>query len=240
MGMLGATAMPPDVLQAALRDIKAGEPACFGVNFIARFSGIEHIEVCVAEKAPVVAFFWDDPPDEWLSRLRAAGSHVWFQSAAWTKRTPLSDGATKRSSCKAARLAATTAPRGDILVTARSHRCSPVRACHRFRRHCRWRTVAAALAPRPDAGCGWIASSASFEANAHPQYERPRLRCGVGIQAQSSDLRPEFPERVDWRCATASCRNGGGRDHPRLRDAFRKLGGAVDWLRPFLWSRSFP
>jgi imidazole glycerol phosphate synthase subunit HisF len=28
---------------------------------------------------PVVAFFWDDPPDEWLSRLRAAGSHIWFQ-----------------------------------------------------------------------------------------------------------------------------------------------------------------
>src|SRR5271169_4542211 len=79
MGMLGATAMPPDVLQAALRDIKAAGPACFGVNFIARFSGIEHIEVCVTEKAPVVVFFWDDAPDEWLSRLRAAGSHIWFQ-----------------------------------------------------------------------------------------------------------------------------------------------------------------
>src|SRR6202046_5798203 len=79
MGMLGATAMPPDVLQAALREIKAADPACFGVNFIARFSGIEHIEVCVAEKAPVVVFFWDDAPDEWLSRLRAAGSHIWFQ-----------------------------------------------------------------------------------------------------------------------------------------------------------------
>ena len=79
MGMLGAAAMPPDVLQAPLRCIKAADPGCSGVNFIARFSGIEHIEVCVTEKAPVVAFFWDDPPDEWLSRLRAAGSHIWFQ-----------------------------------------------------------------------------------------------------------------------------------------------------------------
>jgi NAD(P)H-dependent flavin oxidoreductase YrpB (nitropropane dioxygenase family) len=34
MGMLGATAMPPDVLQAALREIKAAGPACFGGNFI--------------------------------------------------------------------------------------------------------------------------------------------------------------------------------------------------------------
>src|SRR5262245_18290408 len=79
MGMLGAAAMPPDVLQAAIRDVKAVAPACFGVDFIARFSGIEHIEVCVAEKVPVVVFFWDDVPDEWLSRLRAAGSHIWFQ-----------------------------------------------------------------------------------------------------------------------------------------------------------------
>jgi enoyl-[acyl-carrier protein] reductase II len=51
MGMLGATAMPPDVLQAALREIKAAGPACFGVNFITRFSSIEHIEVCVKEGA---------------------------------------------------------------------------------------------------------------------------------------------------------------------------------------------
>jgi enoyl-[acyl-carrier protein] reductase II len=79
MGMLGGAAMPPDVLQAAIRDIKAVDPASYGVTIIARFSGIEHIEVCVAEKVPVVVFFWDDPPDDWLSRLRAAGSHIWFQ-----------------------------------------------------------------------------------------------------------------------------------------------------------------
>ena len=79
MGMLGIPAMPPEVLQAAIRDIKAVGPACFGVDIIARFSGIEHIEVCATEKVPVVVFFWDDAPDEWLSRLRAAGSHIWFQ-----------------------------------------------------------------------------------------------------------------------------------------------------------------
>ena len=79
MGMLGIPAMPPDVLQVAIRDVKAVDPACFGVDIIARFSGIEHIEVCVTEKVPVVVFFWDDAPDEWLSRLRAVGTHIWFQ-----------------------------------------------------------------------------------------------------------------------------------------------------------------
>ena len=90
----------------------------YGVNIIARFSGIEHIEVCVAERVPVVVFFWDDPPDDWLSRLRAAGSHIWFQVGSVDEAKPLADVAPKRSSCKAARPAATTAP-------ARQHsRCS--------------------------------------------------------------------------------------------------------------------
>jgi NAD(P)H-dependent flavin oxidoreductase YrpB (nitropropane dioxygenase family) len=79
MGVLGIAAMPPNMLQEAIRDVKAVNPACFGVDIIARFSGIEHIEVCVAEKVPVVVFFWDDVPDEWLSRLRSAGTHIWFQ-----------------------------------------------------------------------------------------------------------------------------------------------------------------
>jgi hypothetical protein len=79
MGMLGIAAMPPDVLQAALRDIKATNPTCYGVDIIARFSGIEHIETCVAEKVPVVVFIWDDPPDERLLRQRAAGTHIKFQ-----------------------------------------------------------------------------------------------------------------------------------------------------------------
>src|ERR1700729_571387 len=110
MGMLGAAAMPPDLLQAALRDIKGADPACFGVNFIARFSGIEHIEVCVTEKTPVVVFFWDDAPDEWLSRLRAAGSHIWFQVGSVDEAKAAVGRGLKRSSCKAARRAATTAP----------------------------------------------------------------------------------------------------------------------------------
>ena len=79
MGMLGAAAMPADVLQEAIRGVKAVNPACFGVDIIGRFSTIEHIEVCVTEKVPVAVFFWDDVPHEWLSRLRAAGSHIWFQ-----------------------------------------------------------------------------------------------------------------------------------------------------------------
>jgi enoyl-[acyl-carrier protein] reductase II len=48
IGMLGIAPMPPDILQAAIRDVKAAGPACFGVDIIARSSVIEHIEVNAA------------------------------------------------------------------------------------------------------------------------------------------------------------------------------------------------
>ncbi len=63
MGMLGSAAMPPNVLRATIRDIKAVNPVSYGVDIIARLSGIEHIDVCVMEKVPVVVFFWDDAPE---------------------------------------------------------------------------------------------------------------------------------------------------------------------------------
>jgi hypothetical protein len=119
MGMLGAAAMPPDVLQEAIRGIKAVNRACFGVDIISRFSGIEHIDVCVAEKVPVVVFFWDDVPDEWLSRLQKAGSHIYFQVGSVDEAKPLSDSEPRGSLCKAARPAATTG-----LSRQRSH-CFP-------------------------------------------------------------------------------------------------------------------
>src|SRR5262247_3175610 len=39
MGMLGAAAMPPDVLQEAIRSVKAVNPPCFGVDSLAGSTG---------------------------------------------------------------------------------------------------------------------------------------------------------------------------------------------------------
>jgi enoyl-[acyl-carrier protein] reductase II len=127
MGMLGTAAMPSDVLQAAIRDIKAVDPVSYGVNMIARFSGIEHIEVCVAEKIPVVVFFWDDPPDEWLSRLRRAGSHIWFQVGSVDEAKAALRRGVQALVCKAVRQAATTAPPRQHSRCCGSYRCSPFR-----------------------------------------------------------------------------------------------------------------
>ena len=78
LGVLGASGMPPELMREAVRELsRAGKP--FGVNIIPRFNGIEHIELCAQEAVPVVVFFWDDVPKEWIQRLHGADAKVWIQ-----------------------------------------------------------------------------------------------------------------------------------------------------------------
>ena len=70
MGMSGIPAMPADVLRASRRPrVLRGRYHCT-VQRDRAHRGVRH------GKVAVVVFFWDDAPDEWLSRLRAAGSHI--------------------------------------------------------------------------------------------------------------------------------------------------------------------
>ena len=167
-GMMGAPAMPPEVLQAAIRDIKAVDPVCFGVDFIARFSGMEHIEICVAERVPVVVFFWDDAPDERLSRLRAAGSHIWLQVGSVDEPKAVVRRGAKGWSSKAARLAATTAP---LRLLSHGSRPSSTQSLPCLS----WLRVALPMVgpllprwPRRRRGLGRDRQLASFEAYGHP------------------------------------------------------------------------
>jgi len=215
MGMLGATAMPPDVLEAALRDIKAAHPACFGVNFIARFSGIEHIDVCVREKVPVVAFFWDEPPDEWLSRLRAAGSHIWFQVGSLDEaKTALERGAQGlivqgSEGGGHNRAAAGTFSLLPAVIDAVPS--VPVVAAGGI---ADGRTVAAALALGADAV--WVGTRllASFEAYAHPQYKDRVVAAGVADTARHLIFGPEFPDASTRGLRNRIVREWEGRDQP--------------------------
>ena len=215
MGMLGIPAMPPDVLQAAIRDVKAVDPACFGVDIIARFSGIEHIEVCVTEKVPVVVFFWDDAPDEWLSRLRAAGSHIWFQVGSVEEaKAALRHGAqglVVQGSEAGGHNRAAAATFSLLPAVIDAVPSVPVVAAGGI---ADGRTVAAALALGADAV--WVGTRllASFEAYAHPQYKDRVVAAGVEDTARHLIFGPEFPDASTRGLRNRIVREWERRDDP--------------------------
>src|ERR1700761_3696331 len=215
MGMLGAAAMPPDVLQAEIREVKAVNPACFGVDIIPRFSAIEHIDVCVAERVPVVVFVWDDPPDEWLSRLQAAGTHIWFQVGSVEEaRASLRRGAQAlivQGSEAGGHNRAAAATFSLLPAVIDAIPSVPVVAAGGI---ADGRTVAAALALGADAV--WVGTRllASFEANAHPQYKDRVVAAGVGDTARHLIFGPEFPDASTRGLRNRIVQEWEGRDHP--------------------------
>jgi enoyl-[acyl-carrier protein] reductase II len=215
MGVLGAPAMPPDALQNAIRDVKAVNPACFGVDIIARFSGIEHIEVCVAEKVPVVVFFWDDMPDEWLSRLRAAGTRIWFQVGSVDEaRAAIRRGAQAlvvQGSEAGGHNRAVAATFSLLPAVIDAVPSAPVVAAGGI---ADGRTVAAALALGADAV--WVGTRllASFEAYAHPQYKDRVIAAGVEDTARHLIFGPEFPDALTRGLRNRIVREWEGHDNP--------------------------
>jgi NAD(P)H-dependent flavin oxidoreductase YrpB (nitropropane dioxygenase family) len=79
LGTIGASAMPPELLEAEIAAVRAVTDRPFAVNIIPRFAGPELIAAAAAAGVPVVTFFWDDPDPAWLETLHDAGTHVWFQ-----------------------------------------------------------------------------------------------------------------------------------------------------------------
>jgi enoyl-[acyl-carrier protein] reductase II len=79
LGTLGASAMPPELLEAEVAAVRAATDRPFGVNVIPRFGADELIAAIAEARAPVVTFFWDDPAPGWIDTLKAAGARVWIQ-----------------------------------------------------------------------------------------------------------------------------------------------------------------
>ena len=77
LGTIGASAMPPELLEAEIAEVRAATDRPFAVNLIPRFASDEL--VAAAAGVPVVTFFWDDPAPAWIATLRDAGTRVWIQ-----------------------------------------------------------------------------------------------------------------------------------------------------------------
>jgi enoyl-[acyl-carrier protein] reductase II len=86
LGLLGASPAPPPAVADMIRAVRRLTARPFGVDLIVDTSPMfgpftldAHIDVCVAERAPLVVFHWHMPPQAWMERLHAAGARGWIQ-----------------------------------------------------------------------------------------------------------------------------------------------------------------
>jgi NAD(P)H-dependent flavin oxidoreductase YrpB (nitropropane dioxygenase family) len=88
IGVLGNAIEPPPSTQQLIRMIAAGTRNVFGVDLLHDTTAFgpattdEHIDVCVAERVPLVVFHFNVPPIHWVDRLHAGGCRVWMQAAS--------------------------------------------------------------------------------------------------------------------------------------------------------------
>jgi len=160
-------------------------------------------------------FFWDDPPDEWISRLRAAGSHIWFQVGSVDEaKAALRRGAQAlvvQGSEAGGHNRASAATFSLLPAVIDAVDTVPVVAAGGI---ADGRTVAAALALGAEAV--WVGTRliASFEANAHPQYKDRVVAAGVEDTARHFIFGPEFPDASTRGLRNRIVREWERRDDP--------------------------
>jgi NAD(P)H-dependent flavin oxidoreductase YrpB (nitropropane dioxygenase family) len=88
LGQLACGVAPADVLREMIIAMHERTSRPFAVNFIIETTAFgpltteAHIEVCIEQRVPAVAFFWAPPPDGWVRRLKEASCDVWLQTSS--------------------------------------------------------------------------------------------------------------------------------------------------------------
>ena len=88
IGVLGNAIEPAASTQQLIRMIAAGTRELFGVDLLHDTTAFgpattdQHIDVCIAERVPLVVFHFNVPPSHWIDRLHAGGCRVWMQAAS--------------------------------------------------------------------------------------------------------------------------------------------------------------
>jgi len=215
LGMIGIAAMSPAILRAQIGEIRRTTSRPFGVNIIARFSTSEQIDALVEERVPIVVFFWDEVPTDWIVRLSAVGSKIWFQIGSVAEgRAALGQGAealivqgmeagghNRSSAGLLSLLPAVCDVAGDHLILASGGIADG-------------RTAAAAFALGADGV--WVGTRllASHEADAHPEYKRRVLAAEVSGTVRNNIFGPEFPDATTRGLRNRLVREWEGRDEP--------------------------
>jgi NAD(P)H-dependent flavin oxidoreductase YrpB (nitropropane dioxygenase family) len=202
LGLLGVSPAPAASMREMIMETRSLTSRPFGVDLIFENTAFgpstteEHIDVCVAERVPVVVFFWNQPPDAWIARLHGAGVKVWMTVGS------VRQAREAVGSCVDALIAQGSEAGGhnksilglSTLVPAVKDAVGgvPVVAAGGI---ADGRGVAAAFALGADAVCVGTRLVASREAYAHDEYKRRIVGASVDEVTRTSIFGPEWPDQ---------------------------------------------
>lgn len=226
MGTLGAAMVPPEGLRAMIRAVRAETDRPFGVNFITQFTTSEAVDVCIEEQVSVVSFHWDDPPVEYIKRLRGQGVKVWMQAGSIAMAKQLAEIGI--DAVIAQGIEAGGHNRGTastlVLVPAMVDAVAPIPVLAAGGIADGRGLVAALML---GAAGVWVGTrlAATHEAHAHPQYKQRIVDAGVGDTTLTRIFGPEWydvtplsaqPHRqgMGGQAAAATARSPGTDDRP--------------------------
>lgn len=180
--------------------IKDGTDQLFGVNFLHDTTAFgpattdAHIEVCVAERVPLVVFHFNVPPRQWVDQLHGSGARVWQQAASVEQAVEAADigvGAIVAQGRQAGGHNKSTTPTARLLreVLQAVH---PVMVLASGG-SATGADIVGALGGGADGV--WVGTRmvASTEAFAHAEYKRRLLRAHGYATAITTAFGPEYP-----------------------------------------------
>ena len=212
LGTIGASAMPPELLEAEIAAVRAVTDRPFAVNIIPRFAGPELI--AVAAGVPVVTFFWDDPDPAWLETLHDAGTRVWFQVGSPAEAVAAVDAgadAVVAQGIEAGGHNRSVAGTMTLVPAVTDAVAVPVIAAGGV---ADGRGLAAVLALGADGALLGTRFIMSAEADAAAAYRERIAAAGVGDTARNNVFGLEFPDATVRGLRTAIVAEYEGRDHP--------------------------
>jgi enoyl-[acyl-carrier protein] reductase II len=212
LGTIGASAMPPELLEAEIAAVRAVTDRPFAVNIIPRFAGPELI--AAAAGVPVVTFFWDDPDPAWLETLHDAGTRVWFQVGSPAEAVAAVDAgadAVVAQGIEAGGHNRSVAGTMTLVPAVTDAVAVPVIAAGGV---ADGRGLAAVLALGADGALLGTRFIMSAEADAAAAYRERIAAAGVGDTARNNVFGLEFPDATVRGLRTAIVAEYEGRDHP--------------------------
>jgi enoyl-[acyl-carrier protein] reductase II len=212
LGTIGASAMPPELLEAEIAAVRAVTDRPFALNIIPRFAGPELI--AAAAGVPVVTFFWDDPDPAWLETLHDAGTRVWFQVGSPAEAVAAVDAgadAVVAQGIEAGGHNRSVAGTMTLVPAVTDAVAVPVIAAGGV---ADGRGLAAVLALGADGALLGTRFLMSAEADAAAAYRERIAAAGVGDTARNNVFGLEFPDATVRGLRTAIVAEYEGRDHP--------------------------